>query len=104
MLPIHQDSYKHSKTTVGKISKNASNGARFFRIIIFCGVMVCNLWDNGSQKSVLTSYLDAPPQDLSNGGLGSFVTISVCWQLDFSCSMLDLLYLSKLTTSSNYGI
>ena len=54
----------------------------FCCIIVFCGVVVCNIFNYEPTKK------DPPPvnasrRDLSNGGLRSFVAISVCWKLMF---------------------
>ena len=52
-----------------------------FCIIIFCGFLLCNIFNNGPTKKDPQPG-DVSRRDLSEGGLGSFVTISVCWQID----------------------
>ena len=99
-LPPNRDSYEHSEITVGKLLKRRIQSRWvFFYIIIFRGVVLCNIFNNdptkkdpprldASGRDVSSSImehkkhpgqLDASRRDLSDGSLGSFVTISVCW-------------------------
>ena len=60
----------------------SSPGGDFFCIVIFCGVVLRQIFNNGFTKKGQPRR-DASRRELSYGGLGSFVTISVCWQIDF---------------------
>ena len=81
-LPTNRDSYGHSKTTIGKLLKRRIPWLWVFCcIIIFCGVVLCNIFNNGPTKKDPQPG-DVSHRDLSDGCLGSFVTISVCWQID----------------------
>ena len=79
-FPTNWNSYGHSKTTVGKLLKRRIQWLWVFFILIFCAVMLCNIFNDGPAKHDPQTG-DASRRDLSYGGLRSFVTIPVCWEV-----------------------
>ena len=81
-LLTNRGSDLHSETTIGKVSARRiqcnlvnllwSNNS---------GVILCNFLKNRTQK-IYQPQLGVSRRDLSDGGLGSFVTIVVRWQID----------------------
>ena len=56
----------------------------------FCLVVIWNvIFKKGSKMNftkILETDLDSPCRDLSNGGLGIFLALLVCWGVIFSCA------------------
>ena len=87
-LPTNRDSYEGSETAVGKLSaRRIPPGCVFFCKSIIEDLPKHNSAENDDTKKD-TPGLDAPFRELSNGGFGMSVAISVCWQIDFlrACS------------------
>ena len=78
-LPTYRDRYGHSRNHRWEALKRAHPVVLgIFCIILFCRVVLCNIFINGPTKKD-PPLVDASRRDLSDDGLGSFVTILVCW-------------------------
>ena len=81
-LPTNRDSYEGSETAVGKVSaRRIPPRGGFFCKSIIEDLPKHNSAENDDTKKA-TPGLDAPFRELSNGGFGMSVAISVCWQLN----------------------
>ena len=82
-MPTNRESYGGSETAVGKVSARRIPP----RCVFFCKSIIEDLPKHNSAENYDTKQdtpgLDAPFRELSDGGFGMSVAISVCWQINF---------------------